>query len=255
MKSLSLMLALAPLALSAETVPIRWQLQTDGTQVYPLNVLATTSEVTAAQTTAASLSATATTQAETLATLQTELTTLQEQLADVTSDGVWTLSLFCEAVGFAAKASDGTSRVEWTSVPTPSSTTGTFQTDVELTLANLTLIVSATLDEMTAGNTPTAVEVTSTGTSTFDDGTTSYTYSVDCSALTFGEASFYKLVYDDMITLGTGNYLPVVGGMNVDGVNGRTVTVSATDADTGEAVTLSFIGGILVEPEAVASEE
>lgn len=244
-------------ALAAQTVvPVRWMLQTDGQRVYPAGILATETEV--GEVKAQSNALKEATDANTVAAsnLTARLEALRDSVADATVDGAWALSLFCPAVGFAAKTSDGTSRIEWTKVATPDSPTAAFMANREIDLDRLTLQVGAPLSEFIARpKRDTSATVTPDGTGAFPDGEPAWRYTVAFAEVPGAAegAGFYKLVYDDELIIGQGNFFPIVGGLSVNGAEGRTVTVQATD-DAGETVTLTFKGGLLVEELATEAE-
>ena len=50
--------------------------------------------------------------------------------------------------------------------------------------------------------------------------------------------------------VGVGDYLPVTGGLSMNGIQGATATLTADDGTV-----LKFVGGVLVEAEPVALEE
>ena len=235
-------------AASAENVPIRWMLQTDGTNLYPAGIVAPAADVTKARAEADTLRAATAENTAKAAALTQRVDTLRNQIADATTDGAWALSLFCPAVGFAAKTDDGTSRIQWLTVPTPAnSQTGTFIADQSIDLTRLTLEASASVADILANPArDKTATVTPNGTTTFPDGTPAWKYTVTLKTLPSSASGFFKLAYDSSLIVGTGNAFPIVGGLTVNGAPGRTLTVPAIDAD-GAPVTLTFIGGILVE--------
>lgn len=255
MRTLSVAI-LMPLALTAQTlVPVRYQVTTDADHVYPAGILATAAEVGAVSADAASAQTANAANAAEAAALRADVDALAADVADATSDGVWALSLFCTSVGFAAQQPDGTSRLEWVTVPSPTNASARFRADNPLDLDRLDLIATVTLDEMVDGIPDGTATVTEAGTSDFPDGTPGWLYTVTLADLPDADSAFFKLVYDDMLVIGTGNTFPIVGALSVDGAAGRTVTVDAVDATTGEPVTLTFVGGLLVDPVAIQTEE
>lgn len=242
-----LSLSVAAALVAQQVVPVRWMLQTDGLRVYPDGILANQAEVTTVKASADSLQGKVDANAASASALSARVETLAEQIADATVDGAWALSLFCPAVGFAVKTSDGTSRIQWTKVATPSDKTGAFIADKEIDLSRLTIQVGSPLDVFMANpQKDTTATVTANGTGTFPDGTAGWKYAVAFEEVPGAVTGFYKLVYDDELVVGQGNFFPVVGGLSVDGAMGRTVTVQATD-EAGNPVTLTFKGGLLVE--------
>ncbi len=69
-----------------------------------------------------------------------------------------------------------------------------------------------------------------------------YTFSADYTS----SPGFAKIVSLPGTGVGVGNYLPVSGGLSINGVNGATATLTADDGTI-----LTFKGGILVEAEPV----
>ena len=73
-----------------------------------------------------------------------------------------------------------------------------------------------------------------------------YTFAADFPK----QSGFAKIVSTEGSAVGVGDYLPITGGLSVNGVNGLSATITADDGTT-----LTFKGGILVEETPVTTIE
>lgn len=259
MKTLTLIAALAALPLGAQDAPpmpkpssYRYMLITDGERIYPKGTLASTAEVNAATNTAANLSAKITAQATAIDGLASRLGEHEATLADLTKDGVWVLEGYINSIGVLSGVPEYEGKIQVVHIEVPDNEDGTHH--MKLWVAFDPAPVAAS-------------QVAMVGTTSLSDafGDVTYTCSfpervnnpldpADSRAIYTFEADydspqgFAKIVSLPGASIGVGDYLPVTGGLSINGVNGATATVTADDGTV-----LTFKGGLLIDPVPVTS--
>ncbi len=236
--------------------PFRYMLLTDGSEVWPKHTLATDAEVTAAENKADDVSAqVATTQSE-VATLGTRLAAVETSLADLNQDGVWVLEGYINSIGILSGLPeyDGTIDIVHMTVAdsenTPGARTMTLWVAFDPAPSNASQVAMV-------GNTALEDEFGDlTYTCSYPDRVANprdptdtraiYTFTADFD----GASGFAKIVSLPGAAAGVGGYLPISGGLSINGINGATATFTADDGTV-----LTFKGGILVEADPVTLEE
>lgn len=232
--------------------PFRYMLITDGTQVWPADTLATDASVNAATNSVATVEATLDSQQQAVEDIGSRLAALEDTVADLGQDGVWVLEGYINSIGVLSGMPEYDGDIEIVHLTADRNPDGTTQ-----------LTLYAAFDPAPS----TASQVAMVGTvalgTDFGDVTyvTSYPQTVanprdpaDTRAVyTFSApigttAGFAKIISLPGSQVGVGDYLPVTGGISVNGINGADATVTADDGTV-----LTFKGGILVDPDPVTT--
>ena len=245
-------------ALAQETPPspapvLRYQLVTDGVTIWPLDTVATKASVNAATNQVASVEASVADLAGLTETLGSRVNALEATLDDLGEDGVWALEGYVNSIGVLSGTPEYSGEIEILEVTTADNAADASKTDLTLKVAFNPAPIAAS-------------QVTMKGAAVLDDAFEELTYTcswpdtvdvpgetrpVYAFTTTFSTPSgFCKVVSTEGAAVGVGDYLPVSGGLSVNGVNGRTLTLTADDGTT-----LTFIGGLLVEETPVATIE
>ncbi|MEG2613767.1 MAG: hypothetical protein RR996_01870 [Alistipes sp.] len=236
-------------ALSAQGAPpspYRYMLITDGQKVYPQNVLATASEVNAADVQAKTVATSLDASKSKMGALETRIAAVEATIADLGKDSVWVLEGYINSIGVLSGMPEYSGKIDFVKVEV---------TDKSPTVKNFKLWARFNPAPISASQV--AMKGSAVLTDAFVDLTyrTSYPTKVpnpidpaDTSAIyTFeaeytSSAGFAKIVSLPGAPVGVGDYLPITGGLSVNGVNGATATITA---DNGTV--LQFMGGVLVE--------
>ena len=236
----------------APPTPYRYQLVTDGVTIWPLDTVATKASVNAATNQVANVEASVADLAGLTETLGSRVNALEATLDDLAEDGVWALEGYVNSIGVLSGTPEYSGEIEILEVTTADNAADPAKTDLTLKVAFNPAPISAS-------------QVTMKGAAVLDDAFEELTYT--CSwpdtvdvpgetrpvytfTTTFSTPSgFCKVVSTEGAAVGVGDYLPVSGGLSVNGVNGRTLTLTADDGTT-----LTFIGGLLVEESPVAAD-
>ncbi len=242
------------MAQDAPPSPFRYMLITDGTEVWPKDTLATNAEVTAATDEASALSAKVTTTQEEVSALDARLAAVEDSLADLTKDGVWVLEGYINSIGVLSGLPeyDGTIDIVHMTV-TDSATTEGAKTmtlyvafDPAPVAASQVAMVGNTSIEDEFGDLTYTCSYPDTVANPNDatDTRAIYTFAADYE----GGTGFAKIVSLPGAAAGVGGYLPISGGLSINGINGATATLTADDGTI-----LTFKGGILVESDPVTT--
>lgn len=236
----------------APPTPYRYQLVTDGVTIWPLDTVATKAFVNAATNQVANVEASVADLAGLTETLGSRVNALEATLDDLAEDGVWALEGYVNSIGVLSGTPEYSGEIEILEVTTADNAADASKTDLTLKVAFNPAPISAS-------------QVTMKGAAVLDDAFEELTYT--CSwpdtvdvpgetrpvytfTTTFSTPSgFCKVVTTEGAAVGVGDYLPISGGLSINGVNGRTLTLTADDGTT-----LTFIGGLLVEETPVAAD-
>ena len=232
--------------------PFRYMLLTDGAEVWPKDTLATNAQVESAQSEAQSASAKIAAQQAQVAAIGERLSAAEAKLSDLSQDGVWVLEGYINSIGLLSGTPEYAGTIEIVHLTVTNSTTTPGAKTLTLYAAFSPAPTSASQVAM-VGNSSLKNEFGDlTYVSSYPetvpnpkdaaDTRAIYTFSADYTAAT----GFAKIVSLPGTGVGVGNYLPVSGGLSINGVNGATATLTADDGTI-----LTFKGGILVEAEPV----
>lgn len=234
--------------------PYRYLLMTDGVDVYPKATVATTSEVGVATNKAAQLSLEVSNQRTQVEALTARVSAMADTLADLSKDGVWVLEGYVNSIGLLTGTPEYDGTIEIVHLTVTANEDGTRHLTLyaafdpaPTTASQVAMVGVASLGDEFADLTYTCSYPTTVVNPLDETDTRSiYTFETDYT----GSSGFAKIVSVEGSQVGVGDYLPVTGGLSVNGINGATATVTADDGTV-----LLFKGGILVEAEPVALEE
>lgn len=236
--------------------PFRYMLLTDGAEVWPKDTLATKTEVSAATNAVANVATNVSGQQAAVAALGSRVATLEETLADLSKDGVWVLEGYINSIGIVSGTPEYDGAISIVHLTVTDSATDPAARTLKLWAAFEPAPVAASQVAM-VGNTALADAFGDlTYTCSFPDKVANPNDPADTRAIyTFAAdypkastAGFAKLISLPGSGVGVGNYLPVSGGLSINGVNGATATLTADDGTV-----LTFKGGILVEATPVTT--
>ena len=220
----------------APPTPYRYQLVTDGVTIWPLDTVATKASVNAATNQVANVEASVADLAGLTETLGSRVNALEATLDDLAEDGVWALEGYVNSIGVLSGTPEYSGEIEILEV------TKVAFNPAPISASQVTMKGAAVLDDAFEELTytcswPDTVDV---------PGETRPVYTF---VTTFSTPSgFCKVVTTEGAAVGVGDYLPISGGLSINGVNGRTLTLTADDGTT-----LTFIGGLLVEATPVTT--
>ena len=243
-------------AASEPPTPFRYMLLTDGAEVWPKDTLATNAQVDSAQREAQSAEAQITEQQAQVAAIGERLSAAEAKLADLSQDGVWVLEGYINSIGLLSGTPEYAGTIEIVHLTVANSTTTPGAKTLTLYAAFSPAPTSASQVAM-VGNSSLKNEFgdltyvssypeTVPNPKDATDTRAIYTFSADYT----GSTGFAKIVSLPGTGVGVGNYLPVSGGLSINGINGATATLTADDGTI-----LTFKGGILVEAEPVVLSE
>lgn len=251
----TLLLAALALALQADTPPspYRYTLMTDGATIFPRGIVASTAEVGAATNQAARLSVAVEEQRTQVADLITRVETLSADVADLSKDGVWVLEGYINSIGLLSGTPEYDGTIEIVHLTVATNGDGSHHLTLyaafdpaPVTASQVAMVGNASLGTDFADLTYTCSYPETVGNPKNPSDTRAvYTFEADYTA----PAGFAKIVSVEGSATGVGDYLPVSGGLSINGINGATATVTADDGTV-----LLFKGGILVEAEPIAVE-
>lgn len=236
--------------------PYRYMLLTDGAEVWPKDTLATNAQVDSAQREAQSAEAQITEQQAQVVAIGERLSAVEATLSDISKDGVWVLEGYINSIGLLSGTPeyDGTIEIVHLQV-TDSATTSGAKTltlyaafsPAPISASQVAMVGNSSLKDAFGDLTYTSSYPTTVpNPKDADDTRAIYTFSADYT----GSTGFAKLVSLPGSGVGVGNYLPVSGGLSINGINGATATLTADDGTI-----LTFKGGVLVEATPVALTE
>ena len=243
-------------ASAAETPPspYRYQLVTDGQTIWPLDTVATKASVNAATNQVASVEASVADLAGLTDTLGSRVNALEAALDDLGENGVWALEGYVNAIGLLTGTPEYDGEIEIVHLTVTPSATDTAKSTLTLWVAfdpapvaasQVAMVGTATLDDAFADVTYACSYPTSVGNPNDSADTRAvYTFAADFPK----QSGFAKIVSTEGSAVGVGDYLPVSGGLSVNGVNGVDATLTADDGTS-----LVFKGGILVEATPVTT--
>ena len=243
-------------ASAASEPPYRYMLLTDGAEVWPKDTLATNAQVDSAQREAQSAEAQITEQQAQVVAIGERLSAVEATLSDLSKDGVWVLEGYINSIGLLSGTPeyDGTIEIVHLQV-TDSATTSGAKTltlyaafaPAPISASQVAMVGNSSLKDAFGDLTYTSSYPTTVANpKDATDTRAIYTFSADYT----GTAGFAKIVSLPGAGVGVGDYLPVSGGLSINGVNGATATLTADDGTV-----LTFKGGILVEAEPVVIGE
>lgn len=238
----------------APPTPYRYQLVTDGQTIWPLDTVATKASVNAATNQVASVEASVADLAGLTETLGSRVNALEAALDDLGEDGVWALEGYVNSIGLLTGTPeyDGTIEIVHLTV-TPSATDASKSTltlwaafdPAPVAASQVAMVGTATLDDAFADVSYACSYPTAVGNPNDSADTRAvYTFAADFPK----QSGFAKIVSTEGSAVGVGDYLPITGGLSVNGVNGVDATITADDGTT-----LVFKGGILVEATPVTT--
>ncbi|MGN0886414.1 MAG: hypothetical protein ACI4RT_05380 [Candidatus Spyradenecus sp.] len=246
------------LASESETppTPFRYMLLTDGAEVWPKDTLATNAQVENAQSEAQSAAAQITAQQAQVVAIGERLSAVESTLADLSKDGVWVLEGYINSIGLLSGTPEYAGTIEIVHLTvTDSATTSGAKTltlyaafsPAPTTASQVAMVGNSSLkDEFGDLTYTSSYPETVPNPKDATDTRAIYTFSADYA----GATGFAKIVSLPGTGVGVGNYLPVSGGLSINGINGATATLTADDGTV-----LTFKGGILVEAEPVTLTE
>ena len=234
--------------------PFRYQLVTDGQTIWPLDTVATRASVNAATNQVASVEADVADLAGLTETLGARVAALEAALEDVSEDGVWALEGYVNSIGLLSGTPEYEGEIEIVDLTVTASTTDSAKRTLTLWVAfdpapiaasQVAMVGTATLTESFEEVTYTCSYPTSVGNPNDPSDTRAvYTFAADFPK----QSGFAKIVATEGSAVGVGDYLPITGGLSVNGVNGVDATLTADDGTA-----LVFKGGILVEATPVTT--
>ena len=241
---------------SASEPPYRYMLLTDGAEVWPKDTLATNAQVDSAQREAQSAEAQITEQQAQVVAIGERLSAVEATLSDLSKDGVWVLEGYINSIGLLSGTPeyDGTIEIVHLQV-TDSATTQGAKTltlyaafsPAPISASQVAMVGNSSLKDAFGDLTYTSSYPTTVpNPKDASDTRAIYTFEADFD----GGSGFAKIVSLPGAGVGVGDYLPVSGGLSINGVNGATATLTADDGTV-----LTFKGGVLVEATPVALTE
>ena len=249
----------SPFSAAAQTPPVlRYQLVTDGVTIWPLDTVATKASVNAATNQVATVEASVADLAGLTETLGSRVNALEAALDDLGENGVWTLEGYVNAIGLLTGTPEYDGEIEIvaltvaTSTADPSKDTMTLYVAFDpapIAASQVEMVGTASLDDEFGEITYTC-SYPETVANPHNPGDTRsiYTFAADYTKADGG--GFAKIISTEGSAVGVGDYLPITGGLSVNGVNGLSATITADDGTT-----LTFKGGILVEETPVTNIE
>ena len=241
---------------SASEPPYRYMLLTDGAEVWPKDTLATNAQVDSAQREAQSAEAQITEQQAQVVAIGERLSAVEATLSDLSKDGVWVLEGYINSIGLLSGTPeyDGTIEIVHLQV-TDSATTQGAKTltlyaafsPAPISASQVAMVGNSSLKDAFGDLTYTSSYPTTVpNPKDASDTRAIYTFEADFD----GGSGLAKIVSLPGAGVGVGDYLPVSGGLSINGVNGATATLTADDGTV-----LTFKGGVLVEATPVALTE
>lgn len=242
----------------APPTPYRYQLVTDGVTIWPLDTVATKASVNAATNQVASVEASVADLSGLAETLGSRVTALEATLDDLGEDGVWALEGYVNSIGLLTGTPEYDGEIEIVSLAVATSEADASKDTLTLWVAfdpapiassQVEMVGTASLDDEFGEITYTCSYPETVANPV--DGTDTravYTFKADYPKSDGG--GFAKIVSTEGSAVGVGDYLPITGGLSVNGVNGLSATITADDGTT-----LVFKGGILVEETPVTTIE
>ena len=248
----------SPFSAAAQTPPappvFRYQLVTDGVTIWPLDTVASKASVNAATNQVANVEASVADLAGLTETLGSRVNALEAALDDLGENGVWALEGYVNSIGLLSGTPEYEGEIEIVHLTVTPSTADTTKSTLTLWVAfdpapvaasQVAMVGTATLDDAFADVTYACSYPTSVGNPNDSADTRAvYTFAADFPK----QSGFAKIVSTEGSAVGVGDYLPITGGLSVNGVNGVDATLTADDGTT-----LVFKGGILVEATPVTT--
>ena len=251
----------SPFSAAAQTPPppvFRYQLVTDGVTIWPLDTVATKASVNAATNQVATVEASVADLAGLTETLGSRVNALEAALDDLGENGVWTLEGYVNAIGLLTGTPEYDGEIEIVALTVATSTADPSKDTMTLYVAfdpapiassQVEMVGTASLDDEFGEITYTcSYPETVANPNNPGDTRSIYTFAADYPKADGG--GFAKIVSTEGSAVGVGDYLPITGGLSVNGVNGLSATITADDGTT-----LTFKGGILVEETPVTNIE
>ena len=236
--------------------PYRYMLLTDGAEVWPKDTLATNAQVDSAQREAQSAEAQITEQQAQVVAIGERLSAVEATLSDISKDGVWVLEGYINSIGLLSGTPEYAGTIEIVHLQvTDSATTQGAKTltlyaafsPAPTSASQVAMVGNSSLkDEFGDLTYVSSYPETVPNPKDATDTRAIYTFSADYT----GNSGFAKIVSLPGSGVGVGNYLPVSGGLSINGINGATATLTADDGTI-----LTFKGGILVDAEPVVLSE
>lgn len=243
-------------ASAASEPPYRYMLLTDGAEVWPKDTLATNAQVDSAQREAQSAEAQITEQQAQVVAIGERLSAVEAKLADLSQESVWVLEGYINSIGLLSGTPEYAGTIEivhltvTNSATTPGAKTLTLYaafSPAPTAASQVAMVGNSSLkDEFGDLTYVSSYPETVPNPKDAADTRAIYTFSADYA----GSTGFAKIVSLPGTGVGVGNYLPVSGGLSINGINGATATLTADDGTV-----LTFKGGILVEAEPVVLGE
>ena len=234
--------------------PYRYMLMTDGVEVFPKATLASATQVSNATNKVEVLKAQVAAQQSQVTTLLKRVEAVEDTVADVSKDGVWVLEGYINSIGVLSGMPeyDGTISIVHLTVTKNDNGTRHMTLYVAFDPApvnaqQVAMVGNASLaDEFGEVTYTCSYPTTVANPKDATDTRAIYTFEADYA----GAAGFAKIVSTEGAAAGVGDYLPVTGGLSMNGIQGATATITADDGTV-----LRFLGGVLVEDEPIALEE
>ena len=242
------------LAQEAPPSPYRYMLMTDGVEVFPKATLASETQVSSATNKVEVLKAQVAEQQSQVATLLSRVESVEDSVADVSKDGVWVLEGYINSIGVLSGMPeyDGTISIVHMTVTQNADATrhltlyAAFD-PAPVNAQQVAMVGNASLkDEFGEVTYTCSFPTTVPNPKNAADTRAIYTFEADFD----GDSGFAKIVSTEGAGVGVGDYLPVTGGLSMNGIQGATATLTADDGTV-----LKFLGGVLVEDEPIALEE
>ena len=236
--------------------PIRLQLVTDGVTIWPLDTVATKASVNAATNQVATVETAVADLAGLTDTLGSRVTALEAQLDDLGEDGVWALEGYVNSIGLLTGTPEYDGEIEIVSLAVATSEADASKDTLTLWVAfdpapiassQVEMVGTASLDDEFGEITYTC-SYPETVANPVDGTDTRAVYTFKADYPKSDGSGFAKIVSTEGSAVGVGDYLPITGGLSVNGVNGLSATITADDGTT-----LTFKGGILVEETPVTT--
>lgn len=241
-------------AQSTPPTPYRYQLVTDGQTIWPLDTVATKASVNAATNQVAGVEASVANLAGLTEALGARVDALEAALDDLGENGVWALEGYVNSIGLLSGTPEYEGEIEIVHLTVAPSTADTAKSTLTLWVAfspapvaasQVAMVGTATLDDAFADVTYVCSYPTAVGNPNDSADTRAvYTFAADLPK----QSGFAKIVATEGSAVGVGDYLPITGGLSVNGVNGVDATIAADDGTA-----LVFKGGILVEATPVTT--
>ncbi len=241
-------------AQDAPPSPFRYMLMTDGVEVYPKATLASATQVSSATNKVEVLKAQVAEQQSQVATLLSRVESVEAAVEDVSKDGVWVLEGYINSIGVLTGMPEyeGTISIVHVTVTQNADATRHITLYVAfdpapINAAQVAMVGSVSLADEFGEVTYTCSYPTTVANPKDEDDTRAiYTFEADYA----GGSGFAKIVSTPGAGVGVGDYLPVTGGLSMNGIQGATATITADDGTI-----LKFLGGVLVEADPIALEE